>query len=62
MAATWYGGPRQVTGNIVNKCNKTVAQNFEMTHFLSKLFDMILAFDINGLAREYDLEAGGIIL
>ena len=33
-----------------------------MPHFLSKLYGNILAFDINGLAREYVLEEEGIIL
>ena len=35
---------------------------FKMTDFLSKLYDMILTLDINGLFGGYDLEVGGIIL
>ena len=33
-----------------------------MTYFLSKLHDIILAFDINCLAGEYEQEEGGMIL
>ena len=49
-------------GEFVNKSKKTVAEDFEMTYFLSKLYGIILALDIIGFNGECDLEVGNIIL
>ena len=50
-----YDGSRDRYQQYCQQKQQDSGGRFEMTHFLSKLNDMILAFDINALGCEYDL-------